>query len=60
MGSCEREEDEGKEEGEVDGGGQEVGASTLQSEKKFRFYIGTKFMCCVVINVTLLIAVVSS
>ena len=39
MQGCEKKENEGEQEGKVYGGGQEVGASTLQSEKGLRFQI---------------------
>ena len=39
MQGCEKKENEGEQEGKIYGGGQEVGASTLQSEKGLRFQI---------------------
>ena len=44
MQGCEKKEHEGEQEGKVYSGGQEVGASTLQSEKGLRFQI--YMMCC--------------
>ena len=46
MQGCEKKENEGEQEGKVYGGGQEVGASTLQSEKELRFKM---YITCIVL-----------
>ena len=46
MQGCEKKEHEGEQEGKVYGGGQEVGASTLQSEKELRFKM---YITCIVL-----------